>query len=106
MNRIKQILSLPVIIVFTMLLAMYPYNFYLFYGLPGEPQMVAFFSLISLIYVAIKRQGANFMPHVVVLCMIIQAISWFLFYYYHNDTSYLTRIVFLFLAYLSLRLLL
>lgn len=88
-----------------MLLTTYPYVFYILFGLPGESVVdLAFFGLIALIAFVTPKKGVQF-PRFLIILFIIQAFGWLMFDYLHNDSTYITRIFFMALAYLAIYML-
>ena len=105
MKLLKRI-GVPSLIILLMLLSMYPYIFQLFFGFPQENVMgIVFFVIIALYCLRIKRRQRG-MPNELIIIMTIQCIGWFFYFVLFDDTSYLTRIFFIALAFLSLSMLL
>ena len=104
MNLIKKI-GVPSLLILLMQLSMYPYVFQMFFGFPKENVMsLAFFAIIALYCVRIKRRQSG-MPMGLIVIMIIQSVAWLFYYVLFNDTSYFTRIFFIALTFLSLSML-
>lgn len=105
MNFFKNI-GIPSLIILLMQLSMYPYAFQLFFNFPKENVMgIVFFAIIALYCMSIKhRQRA--MPVGLLAIMVIQSIVWLFYFVLYDDTSYLTRIFFVILTFLSLSMLL
>jgi len=89
------------ITIFFILLSSYPYIFFLFIPFPpiGILLLIDLFLLGGL--VLIKRR-IKVLPAAFNFCFIIQALCWSLYYVWHNDSSYLVRILLLSITYLSI----
>lgn len=105
-KTIKNHLTLPVIITMAMLLLQYPYILiYFFPFIPGEAIIVPFFIILTVFVILAKSNLSVRLPSIIVCCMITQAIGWAVFYMLHNDTSYLSRNIFMFLSFTNLLML-
>ena len=104
--KVLRKISIPILIIMLMQLSMYPYILQLFFAFPEERIMaIAFFGII-IIYCFFIRKRQKGMPLELIILMLIQSLTWFLYYVMHDDTSYFTRIFFIVLTFLSLSMLL
>lgn len=79
--------------IFLALFACYPYVFSQFLHLPSVVVISALL-LGYMIFLNFSNSNNANVSKSLNICVIIQSIVWFLYYLYHNDTSYITRIVF------------
>lgn len=105
MKLLKKI-GVPSLIILLMQLSMYPYILQLFFAFPEERTMAIVFFVIILIYCLFIRKRQKEMPLELIILMIIQSLTWFVYYVMFDDTSYITRIFFIILTFLSLSMLL
>lgn len=79
---------------FLILLASYPYVFECIIPLPG----VIVLTSLCLLYAIWQSSRLNIkrnIPSSIRLCFVIQIFVWLIYYIIHNDSSYITRIVFI-----------
>lgn len=81
-----------------------PYVFKQFLPLPSDISIIIL-SLGLFVCLAIYNHRLKPLPGAFNLCVIIQFISWLLYVIIHDDTSYVTRIIFLIFTYLIILLL-
>lgn len=105
MNLLRRI-GTPSLIILFMQLSMYPYVLQLFFGFPKENIMGIVFFAIIVLYSLFTKHQQNGMPSDLVFLMVLQCVGWFFYYLEFDDTSYITRIFFIALTFLSLSMLL
>lgn len=99
--RIYSFPMLPFLIFFLILLSAYPVVFTQFLPIP-HINLVGILCLFWLgTTISLKRKVITF-PFIVNFVYFFQCVCWLFYFVYHNDTSYITRIVFLSIAYMFL----
>lgn len=96
--------KIVIIITFIILFSSYPYVFNRIIYLPDE-QIISIACLLILIVSSIIFKKKIRIPVSVQSLCIIQIVTWFLFFLYHSDTSYLVRIFYLILTFMIIGLL-
>ena len=92
-NKIR--IKAPTLFLMLMLMLLYPYIINMFISVPRDTIIVPLLLGISAIWAIIGRKSQSPFPNAVLVCVFLQAIAWFIFLIYHNDSSYFTRLVFL-----------
>lgn len=90
-----------IVFCFFILLSAYPYVFCQFLPIPSIGLLSFVFLLIWSVYL-ISRRKILLLPFWFNIMVIFQCVCWGIFFVYHQDTSYLTRIFFIVIAYLSI----
>ena len=93
-----------ILLVSVTLLSTTPYVFRQFLPLPSE-MVIIIITLMALICLTIYKRHLKVLPMPFNVCVVIQLFCWMLYAIIHNDTSYLTRIVYLMSTYLIIVLL-
>lgn len=93
------------LVVLLMLFCTYPYVFHLIFSLPDDRYMGIMFFIILSIFLAFQQHKKNKLPSMITSVMFIQSIIWLIYSLFYSDTTYLSRIFFILLTYLSLQLL-
>lgn len=82
-----------VILIFLVLASFYPYVFTQFLPIPGVKLLSVLFLLLIFLSFLVFKHRIRLFPPLFNYLFIIQNIFWLFFFYYHSDTSYITRIV-------------
>ncbi|MBR4678314.1 MAG: hypothetical protein IKO99_09965 [Bacteroidales bacterium] len=89
------------VVIFYLLFSDYPYVFDRLVSLPSI--FVNFiFAVIILIILILGGKRKIRLPNLLIQCIVFQIIIWFFYAYFHSDTSYIVRILFLFVVFLSM----
>lgn len=97
--------SLPIVIVYCILLSLYPFVVNRIFPFPSEIiVMVSGLFVVAFANIFSKKTNASLTP-VLTKCIIAQLFTWVLYYFLHNDSSYLTRSFIIILVALILLLL-
>lgn len=101
MRAVNRLGKLPLILVFALLFACYPYVFNCMFTLPSETKiLLAGVVVFALIYAFNSRGKA--LPMALSVCIMAQITTWLCYSVYHADSSYITRVFFLVLTLLIL----
>lgn len=87
-------------LAFILVISAYPYVFDRFFPLPSM-QFVSIVMAIIFVFFLIVTNKTHSVPIVFTVCFFIQVLTWFFYYFIHDDASYFTRIFFLLLAYVT-----
>ncbi|CDB11949.1 predicted protein [Bacteroides sp. CAG:633] len=98
-DRIKNWIVITLLLL--LLFSSYPYVFCQFIPLPDVKTISITFLLVFLFMLLIMRKITIF-PLIFTGIVIIQSCCWILFSIIHHDSTYITRVIFIFIAYLSL----
>lgn len=90
------------LLLFSILFSFYPYVFSQFIPIPNIKILSALFLLLIILSFVLFRQKVQLFPSLFNSLFIIQIVSWIFFYCYHNDASYITRIVLISVVFLAL----
>lgn len=101
-KQLKKHLKPPVIYVIGVLLCFYPYVFSSVFHLGSETLLLLFFFLITFLWVSKYKKT---LPAPLVTCLLIQIGAWVVYAAMHSDSSYISRVFFIFLSALLLLLL-
>ncbi len=82
----------------------YPYIFNIFFSVPSEQIILILSFILAIVIIRSEKNGAS-LPSVITLIFLTQGLFWFIYFYYHSDSSYLVRIFFLILTYVFLLML-
>lgn len=83
--------SLPIVIVYCILLLLYPFVFNRLITLPSESVlMVVGLFVVALANISSKKAKVKLTP-ILTTCIVVQLFTWFLYFFIHNDSSYLSR---------------
>lgn len=105
MKRLFCLIGLPCLLVLLMQFSAYPYLFCYFFNFPSESIMIfAFTGVFLLYYLNIKGKSEYVNPKIGGI-MLSQAIVWFFYFLFHNDSSYLVRILLILESYLVIQVL-
>lgn len=89
-------------LLFSILFSFYPYVFSQFLPIPKVKVLCVLFLLLIFLSFAIFKHKIRLFPLLFNGLFGMQVISWLFFYYYHNDASYITRIILVSVAFLAL----
>ncbi len=90
------------ILLFLILASFYPYVFSQFLPIPSVKLLSVYFLLLIFSSFLIFRQRIRLFSPLFNCLFVAQILSWLFFFYYHNDASYITRVVLMSVAFLAL----
>lgn len=102
--RYKKIfhLSFPCLLILLMQFCTYPYVFYILVGLPSENIIYIIFFVLILICNLISKSKNTSLPSALKALMVVQSIVWLFYFVIFSDSSYLTRIFFIILTFITI----
>jgi len=93
------------LLILIMLFSFYPYVFCNLLSIDAESLLLVFYTLLfALVYV--NRKVKVKMPSIIIAMLAVQLITWVLYFFIHQDGSYMTRGLFIVLTFFSLSILL
>lgn len=91
-----------IVLVFIMMFASYPYVFDRIIALPSKNIVYSVCIAILVLLAFSKKQSVEKLPPRIVISIVIQAVTWLFFFFYHKDSAYFTRILFLMITIMTI----